>query len=249
MTKFIFLALLTTLLLMITIILKPAGALSKNLKGDYVILLHGLGRTSKSMQPLEKYLAEKKYLVINIDYKSHDCKAEQLVAQIHLQIKKECKDDKVNVHFVTHSLGGIIVRYYLKHYTLSNLGRVVMLSPPNQGSELVDKLGEYPLFLKTMGPASLQLGTSPESLPNILGPVNFELGVITGSSSIDPISSSLIPDDDDGKVSIKRSKVQGMKDFIVLPYSHAYIMKRKEVFEQTLHFIVKGKFKTVDNDK
>ena len=107
---------------------------------------------------------------------------------------------------------------------------------------MVDKLGSWKLFYYLNGPAGLQLGTGNNSVPNRLGPGNFQLGVIAGSKSINPFLSRLIPGVNDGKVSVTRAQVEGMKDFIVMPYSHSFIMRREAVIEQALHFIQRGCF-------
>jgi len=130
----------------------------------------------------------------------------------------------------------------LANQRIGKLGRTVMLAPPNQGSEVVDKLGNWKLFYTLNGPAGLQLGTGSNSVPNQLGPVDFQLGVIAGSKTVNPLLSRLIPGDNDGKVSVSRTQVAGMKDFIVMPYSHTFIMRHKEVIEQALHFIQQGSF-------
>ncbi|EDN65388.1 conserved hypothetical protein [Beggiatoa sp. PS] len=142
-------------------------------------------------------------------------------------------------------MGGIITRFYLKENKIKNLGRVVMLSPPNQGSELTDSLKNNVniLFRFFTGPAGQQLGTEPSSIPNQLGPVNFELGVITGNATLNPLYSYLIPGEDDGKVSVERAKVKGMKDFLVVPHSHTFIMNSHEVREQIVYFLEYGQFR------
>jgi pimeloyl-ACP methyl ester carboxylesterase len=146
------------------------------------------------------------------------------------------------VHFVTHSFGGIVLRYYLKERPLPSLGRVVMLSPPNGGSELADLLGRIPLVRKAAGPNRPRLGTDPGSLPARLGAIDFDLGVITGDRSINPLFSALIPGPDDGFVAVERAKIGGMSDFLVVPRTHAFIMRSREVIEQTLKFLRDGSF-------
>lgn len=213
-----------------------------NLLKDYVILLHGLGRTSRSMRPLEKHLKKHGYCVINIGYPSRKFSIEKLANYIQSEIQMKCTDKAANIHFVTHSLGGIILRYYLQNNQLERLGRVVMLSPPNKGSEIIDRMEKYFFFSMIMGPASLQLGTDPDSIPNILEPVDFELGIIAGTATLNPLFSLMIPGDDDGIVSVERSKVSGMKDFLTVPHSHTFIMKSKEVKGQIVHFLNNGRF-------
>ncbi len=219
--------------------------LSLRANDDCVILLHGLLRSSSSMKPLERYLLKHGFKVINIDYPSRKFPIEILVKKIAEQIQAKEKEIKAanKVHFVTHSLGGIITRWYLKDNRPKNLGRVVMLGPPNQGSEIVDRLKTYRWYQWLTGPVGQQLGTDSASVPNQLGSVDFELGVIAGNKSIAPVGSWLIPGEDDGRVAVNRAKVDGMSDFIVLPHSHAVIMSRKTVMEQVVYFLINGKFR------
>jgi hypothetical protein len=196
------------------------------------------------MKPLEKYLLKHGFQVININYSSRKFPIEILVKKIAEQIKaKEKEINSANkVHFVTHSLGGIIIRWYLKDNRPQNLGRVVMLGPPNQGSEIVDRLKNYKWYQWITGPVGQELGTDSVSVPNQLGAVDFELGVITGNRTIDPVGSWLIPGKDDGRVSVKRAKIDGMSDFLVMPHSHAFIMSRENVMAQVVYFLINGKF-------
>ena len=211
--------------------------------GDYVILLHGLARSERSMRKLEKALINHGYRVINVDYPSTQYPIEYLAENVLSKVIASCDSSpETKIHFVTHSMGGIIVRYFLKHYGIPNLGRVVMLSPPNQGSELVDHLKDSIVFKKQNGPAGQQLGTDTDSLPLKLGPVDFELGVITGDRSFNPVSSMILPGPDDGVVSVARAKVKGMSDFIVMPNTHTFIMKNRRVIKQVLHFLEYGEF-------
>ena len=153
-----------------------------------------------------------------------------------------CTDKKKKIHFVTHSFGGIILRCYLRENQVKNIGRVVMLSPPNQGSELVDNFEENIFFKIATGPSGKQLGTKSSSIPNTIGPVNFDLGIIAGNRSTNPIYSRLIPGADDGKVSVDRSRIKGMADFLVVSHSHTFIMNSPEVIKQVIHFLEKGRF-------
>lgn len=207
-----------------------------------VVLMHGLGRTSRSMTDLQSALTAAGYDTVNLGYPSTEKSIEALAELLHAELGRCCLENRAPVHFVTHSLGGIIVRYYLDQRELESLGRVLMISPPNQGSELIDALGDNRLFQAGLGPAAQQLGTDEESLPNQLGPVDFELGVITGDSSLNPLFSWLIPGVDDGKVSIERARVAGMSDFLVVPHSHSFIMSADAVIAQTLRFLESGEF-------
>lgn len=209
---------------------------------DMVVLLHGLGRSAKSMEFMKKSLEAEGYVVLSISYPSRKEKIVALVEIIQEKLHYFNLGKYNRVHFVTHSLGGILVRAYLSRYRPVNLGRVVMLSPPNKGSDVVDFFDEYSLFTYFFGPAATELGTGEESFPNRLGPADFEVGIITGNRTIDPISSWIIDGDDDGKVSIEQAKLEGMADFLVAPVSHTYIMTDPFVVDQVLFFLKKGRF-------
>lgn len=207
-----------------------------------VVLLHGLGRSNRSMAPMEEALMGAGYRVQNIDYPSTDHDFERLVELVGGHIEECCIRHDVRVDFVTHSLGGIILRAWAQQGGAGNIGRAVMLSPPNHGSEIVDTLKDFALFQWILGPTALELGTDPHSVPNRLGPVRFEAGVITGDWSWNPVFSRLIPGPDDGKVSVESARVEGMGDFLVLPSGHPFIMGNDEVIRQTLHFLEHGRF-------
>ena len=211
-------------------------------KNRAVVVLHGLVRSSASMNQISQALNSAGYTVCNIQYSSRKYSIEKLaIEQVYPEIEKCLPNQEQKIDFVTHSMGGIIVRQ-LARSTDIKINRVVMLSPPNQGSELVDKLQVIPLFKFINGKAGLSLGTEASSLPNRLGAVDFETGIITGDRSYNPLYSYLIPGADDGKVSLERAKVEGMKDFLVVPHSHSFIMNSQTAIEQTINFLKSGKF-------
>ena len=206
------------------------------------ILLHGLARTSRSMREMATALEQGGYRVLNVDYQSREQSIEELAASVIPAAIRDCGHDAEKIHFVAHSLGAILVRHYLAMNALPSLGRVVMLSPPNQGSEAVDLLKKMPGFYWLNGPAGMQLGTDADSIPLQLPQVDYEVGVITGDRTINFILSGIIPGIDDGKVSIKSAQVAGMADFIVMHHAHPFIMKADDVIEQTLFFLQYGRF-------
>ena len=206
-----------------------------------VILLHGLARSDASMEKLEKTLQEYGHHVVNVAYPSRDHSIEALAQKAITPALQQCEGTK-NVSFVTHSLGGILVRQYLSQNEIENLKYVVMLGPPNQGSEVVDKLHKVPGFHFINGDAGLQLGTGELSVPNQLGEANFNVGIIAGNKSINLILSSLIPGKDDGKVSVERTKLAGMSDHIEMSVTHPFMMKNKKVIEQVLYYLEHGVF-------
>ncbi|MDP3517967.1 MAG: alpha/beta hydrolase [Pseudohongiella sp.] len=214
------------------------------LEKECVVLLHGLSRTDFSMQKMARILTEEGYTVSNVHYDSRDYNIQELANLAVNEGITDClKQEAGRIHFATHSLGGILVRYFFKDNTIEELGRVVMLAPPNHGSQIIDVFGNVPGFELFTGEPASQLGTSgPESIPANLPPVSFELGVIAGNRSISPIFSLALPDRDDGKVTVESTKIEGMQDFIEVPYTHTFIMQRDAVIQQVIHFLQAGTF-------
>lgn len=211
---------------------------------DCVVLLHGLARSAMSMNPMQRALIVEGFETANVDYPSRNYTVEEL-AQIAIPEGLDAcraKEGVGRIHFVAHSLGGILLRQYLSEKDIAELGRVVMLGPPNQGSAAVDELRGFPGFDWLNGPAGLQLGKGEESLPLKLGPAGFELGVIAGNRTIDPITSSVLENPDDGRVSVEDTKLDGMTDFVVVEHSHAFMMRMRRPIELTIRFLNSGSF-------
>lgn len=215
---------------------------------ECVVLLHGLARTSMSMNKMQRELDKVGYLTANVDYPSRDFAVEELAEMAVPDGLAACRTHEgiARIHFVTHSLGGILVRQYLSNHEIQELGRVVMLGPPNQGSAAVDELGDLPGFDWVNGPAGRQLGKGEDSVPLHLGPADFELGVIAGNRSIDPITSAFLEDPDDGRVSVADTKLEGMTDFVVVDHSHAFMMRMRRPIELTKAFLETGRFGKTD---
>jgi pimeloyl-ACP methyl ester carboxylesterase len=210
---------------------------------EHVILIHGLARTYRTWFRMQKILSRNGYQVINLAYPSRKKPIEELASRYINNAIEQCRDNNASrIHFVTHSMGAILVRSYLSQQDVDELGHVVMLSPPNKGSELVDKLSFLPGFKKLNGPAGYQLSTLPNSLPNQLGPVDYSVGIITGNRSFNPVLSLLIPGADDGKVSVESAKLEGMHDFLVMPSTHPFIMQNNRVIHQTCQYLSSGSF-------
>jgi len=210
---------------------------------DCVILLHGLGRTPASLNKIERSLLEKGFLVANIQYPSRRNVIEELAEFAVDDGVKNCRQQGAEgINFLTHSMGGILVRYYLEDNVIDGLNRVVMLAPPNQGSEIVDFYRNFPGYKLLSGPAGLQLGTDPGSVPSQLGPVAFELGVIAGTRTINFIFSQFLKNPDDGKVSVASTHVEGMCAFIEMAATHAMMMLNRRVIAEAIRFLQTGRF-------
>lgn len=232
-------------LLAVAMLLGAAASAHANddASGRPVVLLHGLLRSSSSMSRIEKALAAEGYHVCNVSYPSRKHSIEDLAADhVAPDIRRCFPGETRPVSFVTHSMGGIVVRQLASSGAVPNIGRVVMLAPPNHGSELVDDFGHWWIFRRINGPAGNELGTREDSVPVRLGPANFEVGILMGDRTMNPLMSAFLPDRDDGKVTVKSARLDGMKDFLVIPATHMFIMRNRQAIAQALRFLATGSF-------
>jgi hypothetical protein len=208
-----------------------------------IILLHGLGRSSMSMKGAQWRLEEEGYVVVNNSYPWLGKSIEEIAPIVIDEGLSECHELGLSrIGFVTHSLGGILLRQYLDGNSISGLGRVVMLAPPNQGSTMADHLVANGILEPLLPESAHQLGTGENSVPKKLGPVNFELGVIAGTNTRALLSPGLEDLANDGTVAVEETRVDGMQDFIVLPVDHSFLMWRAAVLDQVVLFLGLGQF-------
>lgn len=217
---------------------------------EIVILLHGILRSKTDMLLLEKHLQKHDYATANILYPSREMDLESITEFVKQKLEgNEEYSPSKTLHFVTHSMGGLIARYFIATHKPKNLGKVVMLGPPNTGSEFADFLHDHeilgPAFNAIFGPAAPQLKTNYE---HIDGDIDYPLGVIAGSTSINPLAPWVLDGEHDGIVPVERTKIDGMSDHIVIPATHSFMMFNPNVMEQTVHFLKNGKFKS-DEDQ
>jgi len=218
------------------LVASPGGAVSER-----VVLLHGLGRSARAMRRLAARFDEAGFIGTAVGYDSTSQTLDEIVSELDVALQRCCADD-ARVNFVTHSLGGLVLRAWVAREGAERVARVVMLSPPNRGTEWVDRLGPLAVLL---GPTGSQLGTGAGSVPerlNALGPVPFELGVIAGESRFNWVGSWVLPGPDDGTVAVESTQVDGMQGFLVLPVSHSFMIYDEEVARQAIHFIATGRF-------
>lgn len=216
---------------------------------EFVILLHGILRSKLDMLPLEKHLANKGYTVLNILYPSRELSLEDISKFVDDKLQN-CPDyhpDMV-LHFVTHSMGGLIARYYIDTYQPKNLGKVVMMGPPNTGSEFADWLTDVkilaPLYKAIYGPAGQQMRTDYKHKDQ---EITYPLGVIAGNASINPLAPWILPGDHDGIVTVERTRITGMSDHLVMNTNHAFMMFNKSVMNQVTNFLKDGAFAHEEN--
>ncbi len=210
-----------------------------------VVILHGILRSKMNMRLIEKHFKNKGFSTLNIQYPSRKKSIEALSDFVNKEILSSpnySRDTKL--YFVTHSMGGLIARYYIAQYKPTNLKEVVMLGPPNSGSELANWLSETkflsPIFKAVFGPAGQQLRTD---YAHIDSPINYPLGIIAGSKYINPLSLWVLDGEHDGAVPVKRTQIEGMSDHVVIPTNHSFMMFNNEVIDQTLYFIDNGHFR------
>ncbi len=215
-------------------------------RDECVVLIHGMGRTLHSMDNMQERLTAAGYHTVSLGYPSTKKSIDEIAKGHFPDALQQCGQfNPATIHFVSHSLGGIILRAHFKTVKPKNMGRVVMLSPPNHGSEVTDRFKDWWLYQWLNGPAGQQLGTDSASYPNQLGAVDYPVGIITGNSFffIDYWLSAIIPGLDDGKVSVESARLEGMTDFLVVDETHPFIMDAEYVQDETLHFLENGTFK------
>lgn len=224
--------------LLLSLCFVPASFAAQN---ECVVLLHGLGRTSLSLNTMERALEKGGYIVRNVGYPSRQQTIKDLATFVGAGIEQCRKEQASKIHFVTHSLGGILVRQYFQDHAVPEAERLVMLGPPNHGSEIVDRHKDAWWFRKATGPAGQQLGTDTDSVPNRLLPVPLEIGIIAGKDG-GGLFSEDFREAHDGKVSVESARLAEMKDFLVVDAGHTFIMNSDEVIRQVVFFLREGRF-------
>jgi pimeloyl-ACP methyl ester carboxylesterase len=210
---------------------------------DGVVLLHGISRTARSFGRMETALVGAGFVTLNLDYASRRKPLAVLAEDIKPAIERFADGIDGAVHFVGHSMGGLLARAYLAKYRAQGLGRVVMLGTPNAGSEIADGLKNFLPFRAWFGPAGQQLGTQRDAATHALLPaIDYPVGIIAGNRSVDPLSAIFLPPPHDGRVSVANTKLDGMVDHIVVPTAHPFLPGNAVAIAQTLAFLRDGGF-------
>jgi pimeloyl-ACP methyl ester carboxylesterase len=211
---------------------------------DGVVLLHGIGVGSWTLKKLDQALQHRGYATLNLNYPSRKKPLEELAEDIHGPIAAFAEQRDGAIHFVAHSMGGLLARVYIARHRPARLGRVVMLGTPNGGSEVADLLKDLSIYRAVFGPAGLQLSTAQDPVLTALPPPDYAVGIIAGCRTIAPIASALIlPRPNDGRVSVESSKLADMADHIVVKASHTGLPRHTVAIEQTIAFLHDGRFR------
>jgi pimeloyl-ACP methyl ester carboxylesterase len=211
-----------------------------------VVLLHGIGVGSWSLKRLERSLQRRGFATLNLDYASRKKPLEALAEEIHAPIAAFAQLCDGPVHFVGHSMGGLLTRVYISKHRPARLGRVVMLGTPNRGSEVADLLKHLSIYRAVFGPAGLQLSTTQDPVLAALPSPDYAIGIIAGCRTIAPIASAFIlPRPNDGRVSVASSKLADMADHIIVKASHTGLPSHAAAIEQTIAFLREGRFRTI----
>jgi pimeloyl-ACP methyl ester carboxylesterase len=209
-----------------------------------VVLLHGIGRTHRWLKKLERALQQAGFATLNLDYASRKKPLDLLAADVDGPIRRFAAETRGPLHFVGHSMGGLLARVYLAKHRPERLGRVVMLGTPNGGSEIADHLHGLALYRAYFGPAGQQLTTRLDSALSSLPPLDYDAGIIAGSRSIAPVASLFgMPKPNDTMVSVASTGLDGMSDHVVVSASHAGLPYHAEAIAQTIAFLREGRFK------
>jgi len=224
-----------------------ADAGSADPRSPGVVLLHGIARTARSLRKIERALQVERFATLNLDYPSRSKPLAALAADIHPQIS-DFADTTSQLHFLAHSMGGLLTRVYVARHRPARLGRVVMLGTPNGGSEVADLLKDLSLYRAFYGPAGQQLTTTPDDSLSSLPPPDYPVGIIAGISPIDPVASYLIlPRPNDGRVSLQSAQLAGMADLTIVKTSHTGLVRHPAAIAQAIAFLRDGRFKPSEN--
>jgi hypothetical protein len=210
-----------------------------------VVFLHGISRSFRSFIKMQQAVEAAGIATRNIGYPSRHKTLSALVDDIHPAIAPFVEANEGCTHFVCHSMGGLLARAYLSRYRPSRLGRVVMLGTPNGGSEIADRLKNWLPYRLYFGPAGQQLVTVRDGVTEAMLPaVDYPVGIIAGDRTLDPIASRfMLPGLNDGRVTVARTRLDGMTDHLVIHASHALIIRNREAIDQTIAFLRDGRFR------
>ncbi len=194
------------------------------------------------MAKIDEALRTKGFRTFNFGYSSRHETVKGITRRLHREVTKVTERDIDSLSFVTHSFGTLVVRYYLAHHSVKKIGRFVMIAPPNKGSEWARILGKLPLFNWAMGIAGEKVQVVEKSLPKIMEPPPCDFGVISGGTGTRVGFNPMLRGDDDGTVTVDETKLDGMKDFVLVKGQHSMLLVQQKVIDNVISFLEKGSF-------
>lgn len=217
---------------------------------ETVVLLHGVAMPAFVMHRIARTLRAEGYRVINLSYPSRTMPIEEIArAFLPAQLRAHGVESAPRLHFVAHSMGGLVVRLYLRDHRPANLGRVVLIAPPNHGSVAADGAVQQSALRWLLGINLTRLGTGDAGIARTLGPADCEVGIIAGNTALNPLFRRQLRGPHDGAVTVESAKLEGMRDFIVLPHSHTLILWRADTIAHVLAFLRHGHFARANSPK
>ena len=185
------------------------------------------------MEDPARFLNDRGFETLNLPYPSFRQPMDEIVDHVAREIGSSSK----RTHFVTHSMGGIVLRCLAKRHPELVTGKVVMLAPPNQGSEIIDWLEESPLGRLSLGPGGMSLSTTrvPREVPPFEG--EHDVSVIMGSKNLMPAFDFLLEGENDGVVTVAGGWVGGVKRLELVDADHTFIMGEKAVLERVAELL------------
>ena len=193
------------------------------------------------MEPLARALGRNGFSVLNLDHPARRFGIAALADHVEVASARWRADQAGTLHLVGHSLGGLVARAWIARHRALNLGRVVLLGTPSGGSEIADLLVNFEPYRRIFGPAGAELTTDGVARGELLGELDYPLGIIAGTRSLDPLGWAFLPKPNDGKVTVARTRVPGA-DHLTLPVTHTLMMRAPAVIAATTRFLRHGRF-------
>ena len=226
-------------IILILLCTQVAYTQTSNTNQETVVLIHGFGRDADSMAGLSNWFKNAGYGVEQVEYESLTQNMDEIKKEVFDQIDRCCLE-LMKVHFVGHSIGGLLIRSYLGENNISNLGRVVLIGTPNKGwydTEIFDQQWLPHIAI----PVLMDIAGEDTDFLNSLEPPYYDLGVIAGDIGIGVIEF-LLGGPNDGLVRVESTQVEGMKDFVIVRLAHYDLRSKKIVADHAINFLKHGSF-------
>lgn len=208
------------------------------MNGEAVVLLHGIFRSSKAMRKVQLRLEKDGYLVVPFDYPSTRVDIAASAGMLGQVVDSLEGVEKIS--FVTHSMGGLVVRSWLGAGGDVRAKRLVMIGTPNKGAEVADILKDWHLYRLILGPAGQQLVAHKAGVIARLSVPEIPFAVIAGGKGDSDGYNPLIPGDDDGLVAVSSALLEGAEDSLTLPVLHSLLPYNADVIDAVSNYIDRG---------